>query len=325
VSQPPKHENGLIAALLTPILMGMMPILGKLAIHSGLDPYTLAALRTCFAAGLLWVVYLLFFRKYIYIFPAGLLGTLAVGAVNGFGSLLYYNGLLLLDNASLAQLLNMLYVIFAVLLVSFSGQRISPLTLLRAGIALLAVYLLTAGDATRGDIHWIGVGLMIGSAFTFALHVVLSQRVMFEMPAPTMALYALTFMGLTVLLARLAYGMTMPLSSGPALPVGWLYLLGLTGVTALSRVALFSGVRQIGSLQAILLNVAEIGVTLLLALTWLGEQMQPIQWIGVGLLLVSVALSRWDGDLRSLSYRPPSATARLGPLPPFINPNDPNA
>lgn len=314
-----------MAALITPLLMGVAPILGKLAIHTGFDPYTLAAVRTCFAAGLLWIVYLVFFRQYIYIFPAGLLGTLAVGAVNGFGSLLYYNGLLLLDNASLAQLLNMLYVIFAVFLVRFYGQRISTLSLVRTGLALVAVYLLTAWSETTGEVHWIGVGLMIGSAFMYALHVVLSQRAMYEMPAPTMALYALTWMGLVVLVARLAYGMQMPLPVGPALPIGWWYIAGLTAVTALSRVTLFSGVRNIGSLQTILLNVAEIGVTLLVALTWLGEHMQPVQWIGVGVLLLSVLLSRWDEGLRHAGLRRQLVPAVLGRLPPFIDPNDPNA
>lgn len=326
MSRSDKSANdGLIAALLTPLLMGLAPILGKLAIHSGFDPYTLAALRTCFAAALLWAVYLLFFRKYIYIFPAGLLGTLVVGAVNGFGSLLYYNGLLLLDNASLAQLLNMLYVIFAVLLVRFYGQRISTLSVLRAVLALVAVYLLTAWNDTTGSVHWIGVGLMIGAAFMYALHVVLSQRAMFEMPAPTMALYALTWMGVVVLLARLLYGLSLPLPSGPSSFDGWWYIAALTAVTAISRVTLFSGVRNIGSLQTILLNVAEIGVTLLVAITWLGERMQPIQWVGVGVLLLSVLLSRWDDGLKAVRYQPIPVPGVLGRLPPFIDPNDPNA
>jgi len=316
-------NNGLIAALLTPLLMGLAPVLGKLAIHAGFDPYTLAALRTCFAAGLLWVVYLAFFRKYIYIFPAGLLGTLVVGAVNGVGSLLYYNGLLLLDNASMAQLLQMLYVIFALLLVRVYGQRISLTSIVRTGLALLAVYLLTAWNDTTGTVHWIGVGLMIGSAFMYALHVVLSQRVMYEMPAPTMALYALTWMGVVVLVARIVYGFTSPSTLGAEMPVGWLYIGALTLVTALSRVTLFSGVRNIGSLQTILLNVAEIAVTLVAASTVLGEHMQPVQWVGVVVLLLSVVLSRWDDGIKDIGYS--QISGAMQPLPPFTDPKDPNA
>ncbi len=310
-----KHLNrGLVAALLTPVFMGMAPVFGKLAIRSGIDPYTLAALRTCFAALLLWVVYGLFFRQYIYIFPAGLIGTIAVGTVNGLGSLLYYNGLLLIDDASLAQLLNMLYVIFAMLLTRIYGLHISRISVVRAVLALAAVYLLAAYDVGSGEsIHWIGVGLMLGGAFTYALHVQLSQRVMYEMPAPTMTLYAMTWMGLTVLIARLLFG---GFTSLPWLPVssqGWVFLLALMLVTALSRVTLFEGVRSLGSLQTILLNVAELGMTLLVAFMWLQERMTIPQWVGVGLLLASVVLSRWDDDVRSMLYRS-LPMARLGEM-----------
>jgi drug/metabolite transporter (DMT)-like permease len=336
VGESNRRSLGMLAALLTPLLMGMAPIFGKLSIRSGLDAYTLAALRTCFAALLLWLVFVLFFRKYLYIFPAGLIGTLVVGAVNGLGSLFYYNGLLLLDNASLAQLLNMMYVIFAMLLTRIYGQHVSFLSVVRAGLALIAVYLLSTGQPT-GDVHWLGVGLMLGSAFMYALHVVLSQRVMFEMPAPTMAIYALTFMGLTVLVARLWVGGVGTLAAwSPAIPTGWWFILGLTAVTALSRLTLFAGVRNLGGLQTILLNMAEIGVTLLVAAIWLNERMTFVQWLGVLILIVSVALSRWDTDHGDLSYRPllhptpsfgpifPRLRGRLRPSHPYSLPKAPD-
>jgi drug/metabolite transporter (DMT)-like permease len=311
-----KPQKGLMAALLTPFFMGMAPVFGKLALHTGFDPYTLAAIRTCLAALALWTVYLLFFRRYTFIFTAGLLGTVVVGTVNGLGSLLYYNGLYYLDNASLAQLLNMLYVIFAMLLTRIYGQRISPLSIVRAALALLAVYLLVGLGAVGGGVRWLGISLMLGSAFMYALHVVLSQRVMFEMPAPTMTLYALTWMGLTVLIARLILGESMVVTSWlPDVAQGWWFVLGLTAVTALSRVTLFAGVRHLGTVQTILLNVAELGVTLLVAFFWLGERMSGAQWVGVALLLVSVLLSRWDPKLHDAVYRPvPPRPALFGGL-----------
>ncbi len=304
---------GIAAATLTPLFMGMAPVFGKLAIRTGVDAYTLAALRTCLAALALWAVYLLFFRRYTYIFLAGLLGTLAVGVVNGLGSLLYYNGLLLLDDASLAQLLNMTYVIFAILLTRIYGQPISALSAARAGLALLAVYLLASAAPSTGPVHWLGVGLMLGGAFLYALTVVLSQRIMFEMPAPTMTLYSLSFMGLTVLAARLVAGGFAPLAWGPALPIGWWFVLGLMAVTAVSRVTLFAGVRNLGGVQAILLNVAEIGVTLLAASVWLGERLMPLQWTGVLVLLVSVSLAYRDAQVSDYAYQP-------RPLPPVAPP-----
>ncbi len=315
-----RQSIGEIAALLTPLFMGMAPVFGTLVLRSGMDAFTLAAIRTCMAALLLWIVYGLFFRQYTFIFPAGLLGTLVVGATNGLGSLLYYNGLLLLDDASLAQLLNMFYVIFAMLLTRFYGHHISKLSILRAFLALVAVYLLTvAGVSTRTQIHWIGVGLMLGSAFTYALHIVLSQRVMYEMPAPTMSLYALTWMGLTALLVRLVFGFAYTLPWSPQLSHAWWYLLGLMAVTALSRVTLFAGVRELGGLQTILLNMAELGVTLLVAFFWLGDRMTPWQWVGVVVLLASVVLSHWDTQVRDDVYRQIPVPTPLGGFPIFYD------
>ncbi len=293
-----KQRVGVAAAFLAPMFMGFTPIFGRLAISTGLDAYTLAALRTCAAAAFLWVCYLIFWRKYIYIFPAGLMGTFAVGMVNGLGSLLYYNGLLLLNNASVAQLLNMTYVIFVMLLTAFLGRSISRVSVLRALLAMFAIYLLTIAGGSLGTIKLIGALLMIGSAFLFALHVILSQRVMFEMPAPTMTLYALTWMGLTVLVARIIYGFFFELPVGPSIPVGWWYLGGLAFVTALSRLMLFTGVRQVGGLQALLLNMAEVGVTLLMGFLLLSETLTMIQWVGVLVLVLSVLLARWDTGIR---------------------------
>lgn len=293
-----KQRVGVAAALLSPMFMGFTPIFGRLAISTGLDAYTLAALRTCAAAGFLWICYLIFWRKYTYIFTAGLMGTFAVGAVNGLGSLLYYNGLLLLDNASVAQLLNMMYIIFVMLLTAFLGKAITRVSVLRALLAMFGVYLLTVAGGALGSVKLIGALLMIGSAFLFALHVILSQRVMFEMPAPTMTLYALTWMGLTVLIARIVYGFFFPLPTGPALPVGWWYLGGLAFVTALSRLMLFTGVRQVGGLQALLLNMTEVGVTLLMGFLLLNETLTMLQWAGVAVLVLSVLLARFDTGIR---------------------------
>ena len=287
-----RRIQGLIAALATPLLMGIAPILGKNAIRAGVDPFALAALRTCLAAALLWIVYLIAFRKYTYIFPAGLLGTLIVGGVNGLGSLFFYNGLLLLDDASLAQLLSTLYVIFAMMLTRFDGERISRMSLFRAGLAITAVFLITGG--ARDSVNWWGVVLMIVSAFLYALHVVLSQRAMYEMPAPTMALYAMSAMGLTVLVAWLIRGGIVGAVWEPVSLAGWEFVIALAVLTALSRVTLFSGVRSLGGLQAILLNVAELAVTLIAAFVFIGERMTLVQWGGALVMVLSVALSRWD-------------------------------
>lgn len=268
------------------MFLGMAPIFGKLAITAGADPFSVAAVRTLVAVGLLWAVYLVFFRRYIYIYPAGLLGCIVIGTVNGIGSLFYYGGLGTLD-ASLTQLLNGMYLVFAVFLTRFGGQRLDRRTVLRVLLALVALIILTGfGD---GAVDWLGVGLMLGSALMFAGTVILSEYVLYEMPAPTVTLYTLSTMAVLVTMVWIAIS---PLTSTQGLEAAMppILILGLT--TALSRLAMFAGVKFLGSMQTAILAITEIGVALALAFLVLGERLTTEQWFGVGLLALSILLVR---------------------------------
>ncbi|MBL8156951.1 MAG: hypothetical protein JNM70_22445, partial [Anaerolineae bacterium] len=84
------RPQGVLAGLLTPLFLGVAPIFGKLAINAGADSFTVAAWRTVIAVVLLWILYALFARRYIFIYPAGLFGCVVIGVVNGIGSIFYY-------------------------------------------------------------------------------------------------------------------------------------------------------------------------------------------------------------------------------------------
>jgi drug/metabolite transporter (DMT)-like permease len=195
--------RGIIAAFLTPLFLGVAPIFGKLAITAGADPFSVAAIRTLIAVAFLWVIYGIFFRKFIYIYPAGLLGCVVLGTVNGIGSLFYYSGLGLL-NASLTQLLNGMYLVFAVLMTHIGGERLDRRMGIRVILMLLSLIMLTGFG--NNVINWLGVGLMLGSALMFAGTMILSQYVLYEMPSPTVTLYTLTTMAVVVVMAWLASG-----------------------------------------------------------------------------------------------------------------------
>jgi hypothetical protein len=53
-------------------------------------------------------------------------------------------------------------------------------------------------------------------------------------------------------------------------------------------------------------------VTLLAAFIFLQETLQPVQWIGVLILLTSALLSRWDTQVRDSAYRPLFEPTPLG-------------
>jgi len=278
--------RGIMAALATPVFLGMAPIFGKLAITAGADGFSVAALRTLLAVLLLWGVYALFFRRFIYIYPAGLLGCIVIGAINGIGSLFYYGGLELLD-ASMVQLINGSYLAFAVLLSRISGQSATWRTLVRVGLAMIALAMIT-GLGT-GPLNWTGTGLMLANALMFAATVVLSQYILYEMPALTFTLYTLTTMGVVVTMVWLAVSppLTMAVVEAAFAP---LLLLALT--TALSRLAMFASVKFLGGMQTAILSITEIGVALVLAAIVLNETLTAGQWAGTALLCISLLLIR---------------------------------
>jgi drug/metabolite transporter (DMT)-like permease len=309
MAQASRHARGRRYAAATAILMGTTPILGKLTIEGGTPPFSVVALRTFGAALMIFLVVLVFRRRLLYIYPVGMIGCLLAGALNGAGSLLFYASLARID-ASLVQLFFSLYPVHVAVLLYLDGQRPSPLTLLRLALAVPAVYLLAAPQAAAVDLT--GVLLALGAGLLFALHIPVNERVLYEVPAPTVTLYTLLAMTAVVVPA----GLLLP---GPMLdvpPPSLAPLAGLTVVTFLSRLALFAGVKQIGGLQTSLLGLAEMLVALGLANVWLGERLTATQWVGVLLLIASLLLIGLDPSK-------PTVTVRAGwlhwlrpPLPP---------
>jgi len=292
----PAYSQGVAAALLSAVVLGLAPIFGKQAILAGTPPLSVVALRTVLATAALWGLFALTarWRRYVYIYPVGLLGCLAAGVINGLGSLMYYTGLGRLD-ASVAHLLYTLYPIFLTLMARLEGHRISAFTAFRMALALAAVYLLTRQAHAPAD--WLGAALMIGAGLLYALHLSVNQRVLYDVPAPTVALYNLTAMSVTVSVGYLAAG-------APALPPGaaaWEAVWLLTLVTLISRVALFLGVKHLGGVQTAIIGLSEVLVTVLAALALLGETLAPAQWLGALLLAASVLLV---GRERSLGAPP---------------------
>ncbi len=261
----------------------MAPVLGKQAIRLGIPPLGVVAVRTALAAFLLLLAILIFKRGFLYIYPAGLLGCLLAGGINGVGSLFYYAALGRID-ASLGQLLYSLYPLFLVLILWLDHQPPSRLTLIRLSITLPAIFLLTRSNYQ--DVDLVGILMMLLSALLYAAHLPINQRVLFDMPAPTVTFYTLLAMSLVVVPAFLLSGMTIP--AVPAL--AWNSVMGLALVTFLSRLTLFLGVKNLGGLQTALLGLSELLVTLAVSHLWLGERLSLAQWVGAGLLLFSIVL-----------------------------------
>jgi drug/metabolite transporter (DMT)-like permease len=280
------HSTGIIAALSSAVFLGFTPVFGKLAINFGFSPLSVVAFRTSMAASLVLVIVALFYRPFLYIFPVGLLGCILAGLINGLGSILYYMALNRLS-ASVGQMLYSLYPFFVAIWLILDKQSLSPLSFFRIALATFAVLLLTALPSHKTDL--VGALMMLGAAALYALHLPINQRVLYEVPAPTVTLYTLLAMSAVVVPAYLLFD-----QQWPSLHMEWWPVIGLTLVTSLSRLALFLGVKHIGGMQTALLGLAELLVAILFSYIWLHESLLPTQWLGAISLGISLLLVKFE-------------------------------
>jgi drug/metabolite transporter (DMT)-like permease len=282
---------GVANTVLASFFLGWAPILGKFAYRGGVTPFALAALRTVVAALLLWLVFVLFWRREIAISWRALIGCVSVGAVNGLGSLFYYSSLSRLD-ASHTALLDSTKLLWVVLFLFAAGQPLTRLTLARLALSMLGIYLLTR--VGPGEMDWLGVTLMIASAAINGWHMVLGQWVLADVPSRTATLYILTAMACVVGLAWALQG--EPLE--PMTTTGQVAILALGVTTALSRLTMFSALQRVGGVETSLGGLLELLVSLLLAFLLLSERLTWVQWIGGGLLVASMLLLSRDRGMR---------------------------
>jgi len=286
-------RRGIVAALASAFFLGMAPVFGRQAILLGISWQAVVAIRTLLAALLLLAVMAIFYRPFLFIYPAGLLGCLLAGWINGLGSLFYYSALSRIG-AGLGQLLYSLYPLFLILWLALDNQPPSRLTLLRLSMAVPAIILLAQGHESKIDV--VGIIMMLIASALYALHLPFNQRVLVDMPAPTVTLYTLIAMSFVTLPIYLFSGFIniklsdlSPINTAQELRYLW-PLLGLTMVTFFSRLTLFMGVKHLGGMQTALLGLSELLVTIIFAYVWLGERFSLAQWIGALLLIICLAL-----------------------------------
>jgi drug/metabolite transporter (DMT)-like permease len=234
------------------------------------------------AALLLVLIIVIFKRRFLYIYPLGLLGCILAGATNGIGSIFYYVGLSKL-NASIAQMLYALYPFFVAFWLQLDKQSPSRLTVFRIMIAILSAFLLTRAPAGQID-SW-GVIFMLIAAALYALHLPINQRVLYDVPAPTVTVYTLLAMSAIVVPSYFIFDRSWPAVNAP-----WAPVLGLTAVTFLSRLMLFLGVKHIGGMQTALLGLGELLVAIPCSFLILGESLTQLQWAGTAGLGISLLL-----------------------------------
>ena len=295
------------AATSSAVFLGFAPVLGKKAISLNFTALQVAAFRTLIATLLLLIVIIIFQREFLYIYPAGLLGCSIAGVINGTGSLFYYASLEYI-NASLGQLLYSLYPFFLAIWLIIDAQPLSKISMFRIILALIALFLFLYN--TNGtDINYLGVIYMLVGSFLYATHLPINQKVLYDVPAPTVTLYTLIAMCVVVVPAYMVLDFDLPHQ------VSWSPIIWLALTTFFSRIFLFMGVKHLGGMQTALIGLLELLFSIGLSVLWLRESLTLVQWFGTVILCITILLAvkeppdygkHYPGRISWLSWlRPP--------------------
>jgi len=290
------RTTGLAAALSSAFFLGISPTLGKTAYNGGFFPVEIVGMRAFGAAAILFLIIFFSKRSLLQIYPMGLIGCLLAGWINALGALFYYTAITRIDTG-LGAIIYSLYPGFVALFLLLDGYPPSRLSLVRLAVAIPAIVLITS----TGDHHvdLIGVLLMLASSALYALHLPINQRVLYEVPAPTVTFYTLVASA-AVLLPILLFNSSL---GQPHAEYSWWALGGMTLAFFFSRLTQFLGVKHLGGLQTSLLGLGEMLVTILFGIFLLGEHLSPAQWLGGFLMAFSILLG----------VREPAVPTRLAP------------
>jgi drug/metabolite transporter (DMT)-like permease len=276
-----RRVRGVFYILIAVLSLSFAPTMIKVGLNDAVDPVLLLALRLVISAVFLWMVFALFHRPLLSMDRSGLRACFFVGIANGTSLLFYYLALTRID-VSIAHIIFSLYPLLTLLMLAFRGEPLTMINGLRLGLALMGAYLLIGPG---GQVDLLGVLLVAGTAFFYALHFNLIQWTLKEYPPQTSTVYVITIMAVYVSAVCLIRASRTPSISA----MGWFVILGTAFIsTVLARLAMFAGIQLIGSGQAALLGPLETLLAVMWAVLQLGEQLSSVQWLG-GLLILAGA------------------------------------
>ena len=221
--------------------------------------------------------------------------ALASGALNGFTMVLFYYALSRLEASLVSMISIALYPIFTLFFLWLRKEPPTGRSILRLVLGLTGLYFLLGPS---GISDWWGVFLAVAGAFLFAIHMVSVQW--YLRPHNTWATTAL------MVSAASAVTLTLWASNGASTFVpgvwGWVAIV-FQGVLAtfIGRLMTYASVNILGSGQFALFSPLETLLTVTWSVIFLGERLDPSQWVGAIFIISGTILAaemvRWPQRL----------------------------
>lgn len=220
----------------------------------------------------------------------------AIAAAAAVGALCYYAGALLdfwaltMIHASIERVLIFSYPAMVVLFTSVRDRSPPSRRVLHAAaLTYLGIFFTMGGfDLAELRANLFGALLVLGSALTYAIYFIVSERYTREVGSAPFTVFAMTAAA-----ACLVLHFALTRDAGAELaditPGAWL-LLALIGVVCMFFPASLQaeGVRRIGAQRGAVLSTVGPPTTVVLAWALLGERLNAWQWLGIALIVAGI-------------------------------------
>ncbi len=278
--------QGLSAGIAAAVCYGMNPLGAKALYAEGLSADSVLFYRYALAALLLgaWVAA----RGEGFAVSRREMGVAAVlGALFAVSSLTFFASFRVMDSGLACTLLFVYPAMVAGIMALCFGERLTWAMGGALALALAGIGLLCRGG--EGGVGATGVALVMASALTYALYIVVVNRARLTLSAAKLTFYVLLF-GLPLLLAHewfLGQAAPQPLTS-PTMILWALMLAIVPTVLSLSLMAVAA--RRVGSTPTAVTGALEPLTALAIGVTVFGETFSPRLALGVALIVGAVTL-----------------------------------
>ncbi|ENV35150.1 DMT family transporter [Acinetobacter gerneri] len=215
-----------------------------------------------------------------------------------FSSWLDFTGLMYIS-ASLERIILFLYPTLTVIASSFIyKQRLNAKSIFAIALSYGGTVLVMLQEHSSGPMQenlWIGISLVFASAVAFACYLLLTPRLIQKFGSWNFTGLALSVACIGTLV-HFTLATPHPIALIMSLPntVLWYGLALGFFVTVVPTVLIMQSIERLGAAQSAM--IASIGpiLTILLAVSFLGETMTPLQWLGcilniIGVIMISLS------------------------------------
>lgn len=279
--------KGTILGIVSAVSYGTNPLGALYLYREGLNSSSVLFYRFLFAviilAGIMWVQHQSFrlSRKE--------LKTLAtLGILFAVSSLTFYTSFHYLDAGIAATILFVYPIMVAVIMALFFKEHLSGVSIFSILLALSGIALLYRGGSSVG-LNTTGVVLVLVSALTYALYMVVVNRSSIVMSSIKLTFYVLLVCMVAIAL-QASFGSHTPLQLLTT-PRMWFFSIMLALVpTVISLVTMTQAVHAIGSTPTAIMGALEPLTAVVVGVTIFGEAFTLRLGMGIFMILVAVLL-----------------------------------